>query len=74
LLAVETLRHIPLGGTRENAIAYLSTLKGWSGTDGSYDFVRHPQRGVGTDSVLMVRWDAASGSLVPASRGGGAKR
>jgi branched-chain amino acid transport system substrate-binding protein len=72
-LAIETLRHIPLDGSREAAFGYLSKLQGWTGIDGVYDFTRYPQRGVGMDSVLIVRWDAATNSLVPASRGGGAK-
>jgi hypothetical protein len=72
-LAIETLRHIPPDASKETAFAYVSKLQGWTGIDGVYDFVRYPQRGVGVDSVLMVRWDAASNSLVPASHGGGAK-
>jgi branched-chain amino acid transport system substrate-binding protein len=72
-LAVDVLRHLPPNGGRASALAYLSKLQRWIGIDGIYDFVRYPQRGVGIDSVLIVRWDVASKTLVPASRGGGAK-
>lgn len=72
-LAVDVLRNIPPTGGRAAALAYLSKVHGWIGIDGIYDFAAYPQRGVGMDSVLIVRWNAASKALVPASRGGGAK-
>jgi branched-chain amino acid transport system substrate-binding protein len=72
-LSINILQHVPLNPSREAAFAYLSKLQGWTGIDGVYNFNRYQQRGVGMDSVLMVRWDAATNSLVPASRGGGGK-
>jgi branched-chain amino acid transport system substrate-binding protein len=46
-------------------------LRNWDGINGTYDFRAIPQRGVGIDSVLMVRWVKAKGTWVPVSRPGG---
>jgi len=51
---------------------YLSTLKGWTGINGSYDFASVPQRGVGSGWVIMVRWDKAKGDWTAVSAPGGA--
>jgi hypothetical protein len=47
-------------------------LRGWTGADGPYDFRTNPQRGVGENNVVMVRWDAQRGVGVGVSRLGGA--
>lgn len=51
---------------------YLSTLKGWTGINGSYDFSAVPQRGLGPGWVIMVRWDKSKGDWVAVSSPGGA--
>jgi len=44
------------------------------GLDGVYDFIGFPQRGIGVNAVLIMRWDPSTKTFVPASRRGGAKR
>ena len=51
---------------------YLSTLKGWTGINGSYDFAAVPQRGLGSRWVIMVRWDKSKGDWTAVSAPGGA--
>jgi branched-chain amino acid transport system substrate-binding protein len=50
---------------------YLATLHGWTGANGPYDFSIVPQRGIGVNSIEMIRWDAGRGEFVPVSRFGG---
>lgn len=50
---------------------YLAGLKGWSGIYGTYDFPTFPQRGLGPDNVVVVRWDAAKQGWVAVSTAGG---
>ena len=47
-------------------------LQGWSAPNGPYDFHAAPQRGVGENNVVMVRWDAQRGASVAVSNFGGA--
>jgi branched-chain amino acid transport system substrate-binding protein len=50
---------------------YLIHLKGWTGVDGPYDFVANPQRGIGGQNVVMVRWDITKGKAEAVSEYGG---
>lgn len=52
---------------------YLVHLNGWVGSNGPYDFAKHPSRGLGLDSVYIARWDAAHGGWTGVSGPGGAK-
>ena len=52
--------------TADQIKQYLSTLRGFVGATGVYDFVAVPQRGLSiSESGLMVGWDAAKNSFVP---------
>ena len=50
---------------------YLAGVHGWTGVNGVYDFGRIPQRGVGIDWLVMVRWDKTNNALVAVSKPGG---
>jgi branched-chain amino acid transport system substrate-binding protein len=73
LLAVEVLRAVGPSADPEKARAYLSALHGWVATQGVYDFKSFPQRGVGTNAALILRWDKTKQDFVPASGRGGTK-
>jgi branched-chain amino acid transport system substrate-binding protein len=73
-LAIDVMRHLPADADPAAARAYLANLHGWTGINGVYDFHSYPQRGVGLNVVLIMRWDQATKTFVPASRRGGAKR
>jgi hypothetical protein len=44
--------------------SYLAGLHGWVGIQGTYDFRQFPQRGVGADAVLVMRWDDTKKAFV----------
>lgn len=71
LLEVAALRKIGPNATAQQVHQYLETLKGWTGINGTYDFTAIPQRGVGENSVVVVRWDAAKDTWVGVSKLGG---
>lgn len=73
-LIVAALRHLGPSATAQQIRAYIASLKNWSGINGTYDFPAIPQRGVGENSVAMVRWDAAAGHWIAVSALGGAAR
>lgn len=71
MLLVDALRKIGPDAAPVKIRDYLIASKGWVGASGSYDFRTLPQRGVGQDAIAVLRWDAAKGDFVPASRAGG---
>jgi branched-chain amino acid transport system substrate-binding protein len=72
LLVIDALRKLGADASAAKLRAYLVNLKGWTGTNGPYDFRADPQRGVGESNIVMVRWDAQRDAGVAVSRLGGA--
>jgi branched-chain amino acid transport system substrate-binding protein len=71
LLVVAALRKLGPSATAEQLRQYLSNLRGFAGATGRYDFRAVPQRGLGPDAVIMVRWDKSKGGPVAVSTFGG---
>ena len=72
LLLVTALRELGPNANATQLRDYFLKLKGWTGTNGPYDFTTDPQRGVGSGNVVMVRWDVPQGKAVALSKLGGA--
>lgn len=51
---------------------YVNDLRGWTGVNGLYDFHKYPQRGIGDDALVMLRWDPAAEIGIPLTQAGGA--
>lgn len=64
--SIAGLRKLGPGATASQLQAYLDGLRGAKGAVGSYNFVQYPQRGLGIESVVIVRWDPAKGTWVGA--------
>lgn len=71
MLAVSALRKLGPDATAEQIRTYLAGVKNWAGVNGVYDFSRIPQRGIGIDWVVIVRWDAEHRAFIGASKPGG---
>jgi branched-chain amino acid transport system substrate-binding protein len=50
---------------------YIANLHDFGGVNGSYDFRDGDQHGLGTDSVVVVKWSPAAGAVTAASQIGG---
>ncbi len=72
LLLVTALRELGPNANATQLRDYFLKLKGWTGTNGPYDFTSDPQRGVGNGNVVMVRWDVPQGKAIALSQLGGA--
>jgi branched-chain amino acid transport system substrate-binding protein len=70
-LVLEALRHLGLDATPNAIRAYIAGLQGWTGINGRYDFKAIPQRGIGIDWLVMIRWDKNKQSLIGVSKPGG---
>jgi branched-chain amino acid transport system substrate-binding protein len=73
-LIVEALRKLGPNASAEQVRGYIASQRSWAGVDGLYDFRAVPQRGIGSNSVVIVRWDSAKDTWSGASRLGGAIR
>lgn len=70
-LFVEALRKFGPNATGKQIRDYVGALQNWAGINGRYDFVKEPQRGLGDDSVVMVRWNPAADAWTALSKPGG---
>jgi branched-chain amino acid transport system substrate-binding protein len=71
LIIASALRKL---GPNANASAirdYIAQLRGFPGVTGIYDFRTYPQRGLGQNSVIVVRWDHAKNGWTAVSKPGG---
>ena len=71
MLIVGALRKLGPGATAAQIREYLAGLKGFAGVNGTYDFVKDPQRGLDESSVYITRWtpDKQSWVVVSEPRG-----
>jgi branched-chain amino acid transport system substrate-binding protein len=70
LILVDALNKLGSGATPAQLREYITDYRG-VGMFGTYDFHAVPQRGIGVDSVIMVRWSAEKDTWVGVSRSGG---
>ena len=68
---VDALRAVGVDAPASKVRDAIISTKGWVGVNGPYDYQAIPQRGIGQDGVLMVRWDTARAEFVPLSGLGG---
>jgi branched-chain amino acid transport system substrate-binding protein len=68
LLAVAVLSAVGPDADAAKVRAFVNELHGWNGIQGIYDFKRFPQRGLGADAMLVMRWDDGKKAFVPATR------
>jgi hypothetical protein len=71
-LIVAALRKLGPSATSDQIRKYFSSLRGWSGALGFYDFQAFPQRGLDANNVIVVRWDVPKQRWDAVSRLGGA--
>ncbi|MGH7088368.1 MAG: ABC transporter substrate-binding protein [Stellaceae bacterium] len=67
-IVMYALNHLPSGANAEQLHAYLEKLQGYHGIDGTYNFVKVPQRGLDLNNTIVVRWDAATKDWKPVSK------
>jgi branched-chain amino acid transport system substrate-binding protein len=72
MIVVDALRHLGPDPTAAKVRDYIAAIKDYDGVAGHYDFVTHPQRGLGAENVLVVRWNAKDTTFQAVSRIGGA--
>jgi len=74
LIVVDALRHVGLDASSDAVRKYIEGLHSWVGINGVYDFRDGSQRGLGVNSAVIIRWNAANATFVGVSKPGGAPR
>jgi branched-chain amino acid transport system substrate-binding protein len=72
LIVVAALRALGPGASAEQIRQHVANLTDFAGIDGIYDFKTHPERGLGPDSAIVVRYDAKNNAWVWLTEPGGA--
>ena len=71
LIVVAALRALGPGASGEQVRQYIANLADFAGVDGIYDFKVNPERGLGPESSIVVRYDATTKSWVWLTQPGG---
>jgi ABC-type branched-subunit amino acid transport system substrate-binding protein len=71
MLVADGLRAVGTDADAAQIKSYLEGLHGWVGVSGTYDFRAGDQRGLGADTMVIVRWDPAKDTWTAVSRLGG---
>jgi branched-chain amino acid transport system substrate-binding protein len=70
LIVVDALNKLGPNATPAQIRDYITAYHG-VGVFGQYDYHTTPQRGIGVDSVIMVRWSPDKGTWIGVSKAGG---
>jgi branched-chain amino acid transport system substrate-binding protein len=72
LIVVSALKKLGPNATAEQVRDYIANLTNFAGIGGLYNFKENPERGLGPDSSIVVRYDAQNKAWVWMSKPGGA--
>jgi len=72
LIVVAALRALGPDASAEQVRQYIANLTDFAGVDGFYNFKANPERGLGPESSIVVRYDAGTKAWVWLSQPGGA--
>jgi branched-chain amino acid transport system substrate-binding protein len=72
LIVIDALKALGPDATAKQIRSYIANLTNFAGVDGFYNFKENPERGLGPDSAIVVRYDPAVKAFVWLSQPGGA--
>ena len=72
MIVVEAYEKLGLDATPDQMRDYISSLRGYAGMSGIYDFRSYPQRGLGINDSIVVKWNHAKNVWEPVSGRAGA--
>lgn len=72
LIMASAVQKLGFSATAAQVRDYVNGLQGWTGINGLYNYRAYPQRGLGLDAVMVMRWDPAKEIGIPLSLPGGA--
>ncbi|HEV8020325.1 MAG TPA: ABC transporter substrate-binding protein [Candidatus Lustribacter sp.] len=73
MMYVDAYKHYNGNPTADQVHDFIEAQRSWVGVNGSYDYSKFPQRGVGQDADMISTWNAATQSFIAASKPAGRK-
>lgn len=71
LIVIQALRALGAGASAEQIRSYIANLTDFPGVSGIYNFIVAPERGLGVNDTVVVRWDAVHDRFFWVSKPGG---
>ena len=71
LIVIHALRVLGPGASAQQIRDYIAHLTDFPGVSGIYNFPASPERGLGVNDTVVVRWDSANDRFVWVSQPGG---
>jgi branched-chain amino acid transport system substrate-binding protein len=71
LIVIDALKALGPGATAAQVRDHIANLTDFAGIDGIYNFKENPERGLGADSAIVVRYDAPTKAWVWLTEPGG---
>ena len=71
VLLLDALKKLGTDASATKIRDYLVNLRGWTGVNGTYDFRANPQRGLGENNVIMIRFTPGGTGVAVSKFGGG---
>lgn len=71
MLVMSAIEHAGADASSAQLREYLANIKTFAGINGIYDFVKYPQRGLGSENSLVTEWNPKLKTWVVVSRPGG---
>lgn len=71
VIVVSALKQLGPDATAAQIRDYIAGLHDFASVNGVYDYRRGDQHGLGIDSVILVKWNAATGDVVAVTQPGG---
>jgi branched-chain amino acid transport system substrate-binding protein len=74
MIVLSAYAHLGPNPTAEQIHGYIENLHGFAGVNGLYDFRDGGQRGIGTQAIVVDRWDPAAKTFIVLSKPGGSPK
>lgn len=74
MIVVAALRHLGPNATADQIHDYIESLHGFAGVNGLYDFRDGGQRGIGSQAIVVDRWDPKAKAFIVLSKPGGSPK
>ena len=74
MIVLSAIKKFGPNATADQIHEYIETLHGFAGVNGIYDFRDGGQRGIGTQAIVVDRWDPAKNAFIVMSKPGGSPK
>ena len=74
MIVLSAYQKLGTNATADQMHDYIETLHGFAGVNGLYDFRDGGQRGIGSQAIVVDRWDPVKKTFLVLSRPGGSPK